>query len=135
MAEDGTGNAGNSAEQPVQEWAISPYGGETNTAAQPVPIFEVAFGNDIWWSIPAEMSQQIYEKYRNDEDVCYTWDWGQARPGSWRPEGEETSINRYTIDLVAWEQVNIDNGRRRSVRLVFVHGGRVHAQWNGQIPT
>ncbi len=60
MAEDGTGNAGNSAEQPVQEFAIGPDGGETNTVAQPVPIFEVAFENDIWWSIPAEMSQQMY---------------------------------------------------------------------------
>ena len=103
-------------------------------AAQPVPIFEVAYAKNMWWSIPPEMSQGMYQKYLNNEDVVYTRDWGKARPGSWRPEGEETSINRYTIDLVAWEQVNIDNGRRRSVRLVFLHGGRVHAQWTGQIP-
>ena len=135
MAEHGTGNAGNSAEQPVQEWASSPYGGETYTAAQPAPICEVASGNDMWWSIPAEISQQVYQNYLNNQDVNYTFDWGQTRPGSWRPEGEETSINRYTIDFTVWEQVNIDNDRRRSVRLVFVHAGRVDAEWNGQTPT
>ena len=99
MAEDGTGNAGNSAEQPVQEWAISPYGGETNTAAQPVPIFEVAFGNDMWWSIPAEMSQQMYQKYGNNEDVGYTWDWGQARPPGGQKEKKRASIVVQSISL------------------------------------
>ena len=85
-----------------------------------VPIFEVAFNNNMWWSIPADMSQRMYENYKNNEDVSYTWDWGNSRYGSWAPEGELTSINRYVIDFNAWEQRNIDNDRRRSVRLVWV---------------
>ena len=69
---------------------------EYGSAVQPlVPIFEVAFKNGMWWSIPAEMSQQIYEKYRNNEDAGHTWDWGSSRAGSWQPDGEETYINRY----------------------------------------
>ena len=109
-------------------------GGARDSAAQPVPIIEVAFKNDMWWSIPAELSAQIYQKYLGGEDAGYTWDWGDSRSGSWAPEGVKTKINRYTIDFHTWEQVNIDNGRRRSVRLVFVYGGNAEANWNGQIP-
>ena len=83
--------------------------------------------------MPAEMSAQIYQMHLNGEDVVYTWDWGASRPGSFAPEGEQISINRYRIDFQTWEQVNIDNGRRRSVRLVFLHGGKADAEWNGQI--
>jgi len=88
----------------------------------------------MWWSIPAEMSQQIYDKYTNQEDAGYTWDWGDARAGSWQPDGEETSINRYMIDFEAWEQRNLDNDRRRSVRLVWVTAGMVDPKWTGQQP-
>ena len=83
--------------------------------------------------MPAETSAQIYQKYLNGEDVVYTWDWGASRPGSFAPAGEQTSINSYMIDFQTWEQVNIDNGRRRSVRLVFLHRGKADAEWNGQI--
>jgi len=99
-----------------------------------VPIFEVAFKNGMWWSIPAEMSQRIYEKHKNNEDVAYTWDWGNSRPGSWVPDGEQTSINRYAIDFTTWEQRNLDNDRRRSVRLVWVAAERILPSWTGQIP-
>ena len=83
--------------------------------------------------MPAEMSAQIYQMHLNGEDVVYTWDWGASRLGSFAPAGEQISINRYMIDFQTWEQVNIDNGRRRSVRLVFLHGGKADAEWNGQI--
>ena len=120
---------------PAGTVAISSTTGEviTDSAARPVPIIEVAFKKDMWWSMPAVMSAQIYQKYLNSEDAGYTWHWGDSRPGSWAPEGEVTSINRYTIDFQTWEQVNIDNGRRRSVRLVFLHGGKEEATWTGQI--
>ena len=99
-----------------------------------IPIFEVAFKNGMWWSIPADMSEAIYEKYINDEDACYTWDWGGSRPGSWRPEGEETSINRYIINFETWEQRNLDNDRRRSVRLVWVAPEKVDPTWTWADP-
>ena len=108
---------------------------ETSTAVQPaVPIFEVAFKKGMWWSIPAEMSQAIYEKYMNNEDAGYTWDWGSSRAGSWQPDGEETSINRYMIDFRTWEQRNLDNDRRRSVRLVWVAPERIDPTWTGEFP-
>ena len=108
---------------------------ENSSAVQPtVPIFEVAFQKGMWWSIPAEMSQAIYEKYMNNEDAGYTWDWGSSRAGSGQPDGEETSINRYMIDFRTWEQRNLDNDRRRSVRLVWVAPERVDPIWSGEFP-
>ena len=98
-----------------------------------VPIFEVAFKQGMWWSIPADMSQRMYENYKNNEDVSYTWDWGNSRYGSWAPEGEPTSINRYLIDFNRREQRNLDNDRRRSVRLVWVAAERVDPIWTGEI--
>ena len=84
----------------------------TDSAGQLVPIIEVAFNKNMWWSMPTEMSAQIYQMHLNVEDVVYTWDWGASRPGSFAPAGEQISINRYRIDFQSWEQVNIDNGRR-----------------------
>ena len=130
-----TGSTTNSAEQPVEGscLAIQPL----NSAGQHViPIFEVAFRNGMWWSIPAPISTALYEKYTNNEDAGYTWDWGDTRSGSWRPDGEETSINRYVIDFRAWEQRNIDNNRKRQCalsgspqKLLIQNGvGRSHAE-------
>ena len=108
---------------------------EYSSAVQPtVPIFEVAFKNGMWWSIPAEKSREMYEKYINNQDVGYTWDWENLRYGSWEPNGEKTTINRYVIDFIKWEQRNIDNDRRRSVRLVWVAPERLDPTWTGQIP-
>ena len=70
----------------------------------------------------------------NNEDAGYTWDWGSSRAGSWQPDGEETSINRYMIDFKTWEQRNLDNDRRRSVRLVWVAPERVDPIWAGEFP-
>ena len=98
-----------------------------------VPIFEVAFRNGMWWSIPADMSQQMYENYRNKKDVGYTWDWGKSRYGTPAPEGKLTRINRYVIDFNTWEQRNLDTDRRRSVRLVWVPAERVDPIWIGEI--
>ena len=123
----------NSAEQPVagSSSATQP----PNSAEQPlIPIFEVAFHSGMWWSIPDSMSTVLYKKYTNDEDAGYTWDWGDTRSGSWKPDEEETSINRCVIDFRAWEQRNIDNNRRRSVRLVWVPAESVDPKWTGEIP-
>ena len=116
-----------------------------NSAVQPVPappppeepgipIFEVAFRNGMWWSLPEEMSKQLYGKFTAGLDAGYTWDWGDSRSGSWKPDDEDTSINRYVLDFVTWEQRNIDNNRRRSVRLVWVRRQDVTPGWTGQIP-
>ena len=98
-----------------------------------VPIFEVAFNNGMWWSIPQNMSQLIYEKYQNGENACYTWDSGESREGSWQPNAEML-INRYAIDFMTWEQRNLNNDKRRSVRLVWVAAESVVPKWTGQVP-
>ena len=101
-----------------------------------VPIIEVAFKHGKWWSIPQEMSAQMYALHAQGQDAVYTWDWGEGgRVGSWRPEGEDTSINRYMIDFVSGIQTNIDNRRKRSIRVVWVRPQDIEAQFTGQLPT
>ena len=118
-----------------------PLDGSTGTAAERSyfqdrhPIIEVAFRNGMWWSIPQEMSRQLYEHFLAGEDACYTWDWGDTRNGSWQPDSEQnTSINRYIINFDRMEQKNIDNNRTRSVRIGWVRNEDVTARWTGQIP-
>ena len=92
--------------------------------------------NGKWWSIPLEMSSQLYEKYVQDQDAVNTWDWGEGgRIGSWTPDGEETNINRYKIDFVNCVQVNLDNQRKRSIRVVWVRAQNVEARFTGQLPS
>ena len=100
-----------------------------------VPIVEVAFRHGLWWSLPQEMFGEIYEKYINGEDAVYTWDWGEGgRAGSWMPDGEVTRINRYRIDFVNFVQTNMDNQRKRSIRIVWVRSRDVVPQFTGEIP-
>jgi len=124
---------------------VEAYQNTPNSAVQPVPlplqpggpsipIFEVAFRNGMWWSMPEELSTLLFAKYENGEDAVYTWDWGESRLGSWRPDNEDTSINRYLVDFGAMEQRNIDNDRRRSLRLVWVRPQDVTPKWAGQKP-
>ena len=105
-----------------------------SAAQSDIPIIEVSFGNGMWWSLPSEMSAQLYEKFTSGENAGYTWDWGGAREGSWRPDGECTSINRYIIDFKTMTQTNIDNKRKRSVRIVWTTTAATQPQWSGEIP-
>ena len=110
--------------------------GGLHPAEGEVPIIEVAFKEGIWWSIPQEMSAQLYAFHAIGQDAAYTWDWGEAgRLGSWKPEGENTHINRYTIDFLSRIQANIDNGRKRSIRIVWVRREDIKPQFTGQLPT
>ena len=66
----------------------------------------------------------------------YTYDWGEGgRTGSWSPGGESTHINCYRIDFVARVQTNLDNQRKRSIRIVWVRPQDVTPQHSGQLPT
>ena len=100
-----------------------------------VPIVEVAFAHDKWWSMPEDLSRQLYEKYVGQQDASYVWDWGEGgRGGSWAPDGEETKINRYSIDFVNFVQTNIDNNRKRSIRIVWVRPQDAQAHFTGEKP-
>ena len=117
--------------------AVQPVRSDFENAAQPgkVPIIEVAFNNDMWWSIPQVMSQGLYERYlHGEQDIGYTWDWGEHRTGSWVHDGQDTSINRYILDFDAREQGNLDNGCLRTIRVVWVDHADLAPRWTGQIP-
>ena len=110
-----------------------PSGGPTPDMT--VPIIEFAFGHGKWWSIPQEMSAQLYEQHLNDQDAGYTWDWGEGgRDGSWAPDGETTTINRYVIDFINGVQTNVDNQRRRSIRIIWVRPQDAEARFTGDLP-
>ena len=102
-----------------------------HSALQPVPIIEVAFKQGKWWSLPPQWSQFIYEQYVQGNDAGYTWDWEGSRIGSWVHDNQETSINRYLIDLKTMKQTNIDNGRLRSVRIIWLDPAAVEPVWTG----
>ena len=107
-----------------------------DSAVQPrrLPVIEVAFNNGMWWSMPQFLSQKIHEVYVHGNNAVYTWDWGSKRWGSYvDPEGQNTTINRYTIDFEEMLQTNIDNNRQRSVRWVWVLENDVTPSWSGQI--
>ena len=100
-----------------------------------VPIVEVAFKHDKWWSIPQFLSAELYAKYINDEDAVYTWDWGEdGRTGSWTNDGEETKISRYHVNFTASVQTNLDNQRKRSIRIIWVRPQDVKPQFTGGLP-
>ena len=103
-------------------------------ASPRIPIIEAAFPEGMWWSIPQEMSAELFAKFQAGQDAVYTWDWGNSRKGSWKPDGEDTSINRYMIDFVRKQQKNIDNGRMRTIRLIWILEEDATPQWTGQIP-
>ena len=85
--------------------------------------------------MPQQLSAALYAKCEAGEDAGYTWDWGDSRPGSWKPDGEKTSINRYVIDFVHKRQRNIDNGRMRSIRVVWILEEDETPHWSGQLPS
>ena len=81
----------------------------------------VEFKNDMWWAMPHELSDGLLEQWLSGaQQVAFIWDWQNARRGSYQPNGAETSINQYIIDLATMRQRNIDNDRTRSIKLVCV---------------
>ena len=101
---------------------------------QAVPIIEIAFRRGMWWGLPPSMSRELYEKYiAGEQDIGYTWDWGDSRYGSWCPDGEKSSINRYLLDWERMKQTNIDKKRERSFRVAWVLPEQSDAAWTGEI--
>ena len=84
----------------------------------------VDFNNGMWWVMPHVLSDDILTTWRTGaQQVSFIWDWGDTRRGSFQPNGEETSINRYIIDFDTMQQRNSDNNRTRKVKVVYVVRG------------
>ena len=67
-----------------------------------VPIVEIAFKNDMWWSMSAQLSAELLAMDAQNQDAVYCWDWGSnGRTGSWINEGNPTTVNRYKIEFQA----------------------------------
>ena len=82
---------------------------------------QVSFKDGMWWAMPQELSQGILDQWAaGAQQVVFNWDWKDRRPGSWKPDGAETSLSRYIIDFDTMEQRNMDNNRMRKVKVVAI---------------
>ena len=83
--------------------------------------FRVDFNNGMWWAMPHDLFDPILDQWINGtQQVSFVWDWEETRRGSYRPDGAETSLNRYIIDFDIIRQRNLDNDRTRIVKVVCV---------------
>ena len=81
----------------------------------------VEFNNDMWWTMPYELSDSILEQWTPETpQVSFIWDWQATRKGSYQPNGAHTSISRYVVDFDTMHQRNVDNDRTRKVKVVCV---------------
>ena len=135
--------SGDSVEQPVHSKSDSAEQPAvklpSRTSAEQVPIIEVAFKNDLWWSIPRAASRDLYEEFEQGLDAGYIWDWREQQTGSWVNEGEETSINRMRIqpatkirNCITKQQKKKDTRGLRTIRVAWVSRSDVEPRWTGQ---
>ena len=90
----------------------------------------------MWWGLPPSMSRELYEKYMaSEQDIGYTWDWGDSRYGSWCPDGENASISRYLLDFECMKQTDIMDNRKFSFRVAWVLPDQIDAVSSGEIPS
>ena len=116
------GTTGSATEQP------NPVPAGPTVSTGPCPTcghfkweIQVSFPNGMWWAMPHDLSDPILNEWmKGSQQVSFVWDWGKTRKGSYRPDGAETSHNRYIIDFDVMQQRNIDNDRTRTVKVVAV---------------
>ena len=118
------GPTGSATEQtnPARDSSLAVLAGPTvSTGPQSKWEIQVSYNNDMWWAMPQELSDPILEQWTNGaQQVTFIWDWKGKRLGSFKPDGAETSINRYIIDFDTMYQRNLDNNRMRKVKVVEV---------------
>ena len=88
----------------------------------------------MWWSIPPDVSAAMFALFAAGQDAVFTWNWGESRLGSWSPDGQNTNINRYKIYFERKLQKNLDNGRLRTIRVIWIDAEDATPEWTGQIP-
>ena len=87
-----------------------------------VPIVEVAFKDNMWWSIPFDISQAIVGYMQGgSQGASWVYDWGEnGRPGTYYENGMPTRFSRYIIDFDTMTQTNSDTHNKRKVRIVYM---------------
>ena len=114
---------GSATEQPnpARDSSLALPAGPTVSYLRGAWEIQVDFNNDYWWAMPQELSDSILQQWSHGaQQVSFIWDWGTKRPGSYKPDGAQTSINRYIIDFDTMYQRNLDNNRMRKVKVVAV---------------
>ena len=93
------------------------------------PIIEVEREAGVWWSMPLELSSALYQAHEKTlmTEFTFVWDWqnpfwnGSGKTqGSYEVDGEKTQYSRYRLCFNTMTQTNIDSGRVRSFRVVFM---------------
>lgn len=150
MADGQTGSdtvmvvVGHSAEQPEEEEDLivvnTVLHSVTETPAYliappgKVPIIEIAYPNDKWWSISPETSRDMVDARLRNEPAIYVYDWRKERKGSWETDDQDKNYSRYELHLDEGIQINMDNQRRRDLRLLWVDPASARAEYTGEIP-
>ena len=87
---------------------------------------KVQFGK-TWWELPMVQAECVFLQFRytKTKAAYYAWCWGDERLGSWQPGGPnmKTNISRYIIDAENSVQFNIDNDRKRTIKIEDTEDG------------
>ena len=108
--------------------------GQAMTVQDMTPIIEVERkeGSGEWWSMPLELSSELYQAYEKKlaTEFTFVWDWQDPRwggsgktQGSYEVDGETTNYSRYSLCFNTMTQKNLDSGRVRRFRVVFMKPG------------
>ena len=100
-----------------------------NTVMDPLQWeIQVEQSDGMWWTIPYWLSNPILQELQMATPrISYIWDWkwsnwNNPRKGSYKPDGQTTTINRYIINFDTMYQKNIDKPDKgdRKVKIVSV---------------
>ena len=94
--------------------------GLDNPMSYGVPVIEIAYPKNMWWSLPRETSAAILEETKTNTIVAFVWDWGNESQGTFRPEGKATGQSRYVLNFSTHTQTNLDTKFVRSFRVAMV---------------
>ena len=98
--------------------------GQAMTVLGMIPIIEVERneGSNIWWSMPADSSSIFYQAYSQNlaTEFTFVWDWQGQKSGAFEMNGEKSNYSRYSLCFKTMLQKNLDSGRVRRFRVVFM---------------
>ena len=98
--------------------------GQVDAGLEPLQWeIQVEFNGGMWWTMPQWLSDPILREWQKGfTQVGFIWDWKDARNGSYKPNGQTTSINRYIINFDTMYQKNTDKPDKgdRKVKIVSV---------------